>query len=50
MAFTYLEFQGKKHEDMEDFLEKMEIECITNHGLDPAKVLCLIQICLKGDA
>ena len=47
MAFSYLEFHGKKHEDVEGFLEQMEIACITNHVLYPAQILHLVQICLK---
>ena len=50
MAFSYLEFHGKKHEDIESFFEQMQIACITNHVLDPAQILYLIQIGLKGNA
>ncbi|WP_208972723.1 hypothetical protein, partial [Escherichia coli] len=37
-------------EDMEDFLERMEIACITNHVVDPSQQMRLLQICLKGNA
>ena len=50
MAFSYLAFHGKKHEDVESFLEQMEIACITNYMLDPTQILHFIQICLKGNA
>ena len=35
---------------MEEFLEKMEVACISNHIHEPAHMLCLLQLCLKGDA
>ena len=50
MAFPYPEFHGRGDEDVEDFLEKMEVAYISNHIHDPAHMLCLLQICLKGDA
>ena len=50
MAFMYLEFHGKKHEDVENFLEQMEIACIINHVLDCVKILCLIWVCLNRNA
>ena len=50
MAFTYPEFHGKKHEDVEHFLEQMEVACITNHVVDPIQSMRLLKICLKGDA
>ena len=49
MAFSYPKFHGKKHEDVDSFLEQMEIACITNHVLDPTQIICLIQIFLKGN-
>ena len=48
--FTYLEFHGRKDEDVEEFLEQMEIACINNQINDPAQTLRLLQICLKNDA
>ena len=50
MAFPYPEFHGRGDEDVEDFLEKMEVACISNQIHDRAQMLCLLQICLKGDA
>ncbi|MCO5599635.1 hypothetical protein L7F22_053741 [Adiantum nelumboides] len=50
MAVSYPEFHGRKDEDIEDFLEKMEMACISNHVQAPAQMLRLLQICLKGDA
>ncbi len=50
MASAYPEFHGRKNEDVEDFLEKMEVACISNHVEAPAHMLRLLQICLKGDA
>ncbi|MCO5581366.1 hypothetical protein L7F22_035248 [Adiantum nelumboides] len=50
MAFSYPEFHGRKDEDIEDFLEKTEMACISNHVQAPAQMLRLLQICLKGDA
>ena len=50
MAFSYPEFQGRSNEDVEDFLEKMEVACISNQIHDPAQMLRLLQICLKNDA
>ena len=50
MAFPYPEFHGRGDEDIEDFLEKMEVACISNQIHDPAHMLRLLQICLKGDA
>ena len=50
MVFSYPEFHGKKGEDVEDFLEQMEVACISNHIEDPVQTLCLLQICLKDEA
>ena len=50
MVFSYSEFHGKKGEDVEDFLEQMEVACISNHIEDPVQTLCLLQICLKDEA
>ena len=50
MVFTYPEFHGKKHKDVVDFLEKLEIACITNHVVIEEQVLKLLKIFLKGDA
>ena len=50
MVFTYPEFHGKKHEDVVDFLEKLEIACITNQVVIEEQVLKLLKIFLKGDA
>ena len=50
MASAYPEFNGRKNEDVEDFLEKMEVACIRNHVDAPAQMLRLLQICLKGEA
>ena len=50
MAFPYPEFHGRGDEDVEDFLEKMEVACISNQIHDPVQMLRLLQICLKGDA
>ena len=44
------EFGGESSEDVQNFLEQMEIACISNHILDEAQVLRLLQICIKGDA
>ena len=50
MVFSYPEFHGKKEEDVENFLEQMEVACTSNHIQDPGQILHLLQICLKGDA
>ena len=50
MAFSYPEFHGRGDENVEEFLEKMEVACISNHVQEPAQMLRLLQICLKGDA
>lgn len=50
MAFSYPEFYGRNDENVADFLEKMELACISNHVEAPAQVLRLLQICLKGEA
>ena len=50
MAFFYPEFHGRGDEDVEDFLEKMEVACISNQIHDPTQMLHLLQICLKSDA
>ena len=50
MGFDYLEFGGGSSEDVQNFLEQMEIACISNHIMDEAQVLRLLQICVKGDA
>ena len=50
MAFSYPEFHGSSHEDVVEFLEKMEVACISNQIQDPAQRLRLLQLCLKGDA
>ena len=49
MAFNNPQFHGKKGEDVEQFLEQMEVACITNHVVDPVQSLHLLQICLKGE-
>ena len=38
MVFSYPEFFGKSSEDVSDFLEAMEVACISNHGDEPAHV------------
>ena len=50
MAFPYLEFHGRSDENIEEFLESMEVACISNHVHAPAQMLRLLQICLKGNA
>mgnify|MGYP006955695375 CR=1 FL=1 len=50
MAYLYPEFWGYVDEDVEIFLEQMELVCITNHVEDPIQVLRLLQIFLKEDA
>lgn len=50
MAFSYPQYHGQKDEDVEDFLEKMEVACISNQIQAPAEALRLLQLCLKGDA
>ena len=50
MVFSYPEFYGRNGEDVEEFLEQMEVACISNQIQDPAQMLRLLQICLKGDA
>ena len=50
MASAYPEFYRRKNEDVEDFLEKMEVACISNHVQDLTQMLRLLQICLKGEA
>ena len=47
---SYPEFSGVANEDVGDFLEKIEVACISNHVQAPAQMLRLLQICLKGDA
>ena len=36
MGFDYPEFGGGSSEDVQNFLEQMEIACISNHILDEA--------------
>ncbi len=50
MAFTYPEFNGGPGEEVTTFLEQMEIACISNHIVEPASMLRLLQIFIKGDA
>ena len=50
MAFTYPKFHGDSHEDVVEFLKKMEIACISNQIEDPSQRLRLLQLCLKVDA
>ena len=50
MAFSYPEFHGRNGESVEEFLENMEVACISNHVQTPAQMLQLLQIYLKGDA
>ena len=50
MGFAYPKFHGSSHEDVVEFLEKMEIACISNQIQDLAQRLRLLQLCLKGDA
>ena len=50
MVLPYPELHGRNGEDVENFLEQMEVACISNQIQDPAQMLCLLQICSKGDA
>ena len=50
MAFPYPKFHGRSDESVEEFLEKMEVACISNHIQEPVQLLRLLQLCLKGDA
>lgn len=50
MAFSYPEFSGGLGEEVLVFLEQMVVACITNHIVEPASMLRLLQICIKGDA
>lgn len=50
MAFAYPEFYRRKDEDVEDFLERMEVACISNRIQEPAQILRLLQVFLKGEA
>ena len=47
---TYPDFSGASNEDVVDFLEKMEVACISNHVQVLAQMLHLLQMYLKGDA
>lgn len=42
MASIYLEFNGQNNEDVEEFLEKMEVACISNHVEASAQMLRLL--------
>ena len=44
MVYPYPEFHGKENEDVENFLEQMELACITNHVVNEMHVVRLIQI------
>ena len=50
MVFSYPQFHGRNGEDVGEFLEQMEVACISNQIQDPVQMLWLLQICLKGDA
>ena len=50
MAFTYPEFHAGPGEDVNKFLEQLEVACISNHIVDPVSRLRLLQICIQGDA
>lgn len=50
MAFSYPEFYGRSEDDVEEFCEKMEVACISNHIHEAAQMLRLLQLCLKGEA
>lgn len=50
MDFSYPEFHGGDGEDVFTFLEQMEVSSISNHIVEPASMLRLLQIFLKGDA
>lgn len=50
MAFSYPEFYGGSGEDVNKFLERLEVACISNHIVDPAQRTRLLQICIQGDA
>ena len=50
MVFPYPEFHGRSDENVEEFLEKMEVACISKHIQEPVQMLRLLQLCLKGDA
>lgn len=47
---SYPEFFGSPNEDVIDFLERMELACISNHVVNEKHVLRLLEIHLKGDA
>ena len=46
----YLDFHGSSDEDVVSFLENLELTCINNHIQDDVQVLCVVKICLKGNA
>ena len=45
---SYPEFSGVANEDVGDFLEKMEVACISNHVQAPAQMLRLRSNLLEG--
>lgn len=49
MAFPYPGFHGAAREDVMLFLENLEMASISNHIVDPAQLLRLLQMFLKGD-
>lgn len=50
MIFSYLKFHGDQDEDVKEFLERLEVACISNHVNDKVMILRLLKICLKDDA
>lgn len=44
---SYPEFLSAAYENVEEFLEKMEVACISNHIQTLAQILHLLQLCLK---
>ena len=49
MVFPYPKFHSWSDENVEEFLEKKEVACISNHFHEPAHMLHLLQVFLKGD-
>ena len=48
MVFSYSEFHNRSDENVEDFLEQMEVGCISNQIQNPTQRLHLLQLFLKG--
>lgn len=50
MVYPYPTFCGGKDEEVDDYLERIEVAMITNQMFEEDLVMRLLKVVLKGDA